>query len=476
MSKVACGVYLYVYSSVVTRHSSAPMQPVSLLQQPTDNIFWLTFEQAALGIALVSPDGRFLRANPELCKYLDYTEAELQSRDFQSITHPDDLNADLALVERTLSGAINTYRIEKRYIRQDTRVIWGLLSVSLVRDDNGKPLYFIAMVQDITERKQAQAEFERIRDRYLTICDNVRDLVSVHDMDGDYLFASASCLRILGYTPGELVGTNAFNYFNPDDLKVIKNAYKALGNSNNPGRVTYRIRCKNNQFLWFETYARPIVDTRGKASEYICVSRAVIEEGEKRASLMEDTKIAEEHSKVLEALVLRDDLTSLMNRRAIEELLTAKLGSRRTSTFPFGCLLVDVDRFAHIYDYYGQAISEDVLRRIGQILVETCRLEDFVGRYTGDEFIVVLPNTDASGTIIAGERIIRAVEAAYWPELLPGQRITVSIGGTCITRHASMKLNELVELVESQMRQAKESGRNRIVLNAREIARHITSL
>jgi len=452
------------------------MESVSLLEQSNDSMFWLTFEQAALGIALVSPEGRFLRANPELCKYLGYTEDELKSGDFQRITHPDDLTTDLALVEKTLSGAINTYRIEKRYIRRDTSVIWGLLSVSLVRDQNGKPAHFISMIQDITERKHLQEELERIRNRYLTICDNVRDLISVHDMEGNYLFASASCMRILGYAPGELVGTNAFNYFNPDDLKIIMDAYNALGNANTHSRVRYRIRCKNNEYLWFETYARPISGMYGDAGEFVCVSREVFEEGEMRASLLEDKKLAEERSKVLEALALRDDLTSLMNRRAIEELLVAKLGSRRTSTFPFGCLLVDVDHFAQIYDYYGQAISEDVLRRIGQILMETCRLEDFVARYTGDEFIVVLPNTDASGTIIAGERIIRAVEAAYWPELLPGLKITVSIGGTCITRYAAMQLSELVELVESQMRQAKESGRNRIVLNAREIARHITSL
>jgi diguanylate cyclase (GGDEF)-like protein/PAS domain S-box-containing protein len=451
------------------------MEPVSLLEHSNDNIFWLTFEQAALGIALVSPEGRFLRANPELCKYLGYTEDELRDRDFQSITHPDDLATDVALIERTLGGSISTYRIEKRYIRRDSSVIWGLLSVLLVRDGKGNPGYFVAMVQDITERKHLQAELEKLRDRYVAICDNVSDLISVHDMEGNYLFASASSMRILGYAPSELIGTNAFNYFNPDDLKVIMDTYKTLGNLASPSRVRYRIRCKNNQYLWFETYARPVSGIHGDAGEYVCVSREIFEQGEMRASLLENGKVAEERSKVLEALALRDDFTSLMNRRAIEQLLVAKLGSRRTSTFPFGCLLVDVDRFAQIFDYYGQAISEDILRRIGQILVETCRLEDFVARYTGDEFIVVLPNTDASGTIVAGERIIRAVEAAYWPELLPGQKLTVSIGGTCITRYASMQLGELVELLESQMRQAKESGRNRIVLNAREIARHIPS-
>jgi diguanylate cyclase (GGDEF)-like protein/PAS domain S-box-containing protein len=449
------------------------MEPTNLLEQRTDALFWLTFYQAALGIAVVQPDGRFLRANPELCKYLGYTEEGLKQTDLASITHADDRDADLALARKILSGQIPSYRIEKRFIRSDGRLMWGLLSVSLTRDAEGKPLYVIVVIQDITERKQAQEELDRLRDRYATICENASDFISVHDTEGNYLYASAACLRTVGYLPGELVGTNTYNYFHPDDLKVIMDAYRALGESGSHGRARYRIRRKTGDYVWFETYTRPIAGIHSGAIEYLSISRPLRDEREMQASLLEDNRVTEERGKALEAMASRDDLTSLMNRRAIEELLAAKLASRRAATFPFGCLLVDVDHFQSIVDNHGYSIGDDILRQVGQILIETCRLRDFVARYTGDGFIAVLPNTDAPGTIRTGERILKAVETAYWPELPPGQKVTVSIGGTCQVRPTGMKLTELLELLDSQLQEAKELGRNRIVLNAREIARHL---
>src|SRR5690242_3293893 len=105
--------------------------------------FRLAFEHAPIGMCLVSPDGRFLRVNSTLCSMVGYTESHLLSATFQDITHPDDLHADLEHVRQMLAGEIRTYEMEKRYVRADGTVIWILLSVSLVRDDHGRPMYFI---------------------------------------------------------------------------------------------------------------------------------------------------------------------------------------------------------------------------------------------------------------------------------------------------------------------------------------------
>jgi diguanylate cyclase (GGDEF)-like protein/PAS domain S-box-containing protein len=107
-------------------------------------------------MALVAPDGRWLQVNQSLCKLVGYTEQELLATTFQAITHPDDLETDLMYVRQMLAGAIQTYQMEKRYFHKSGNVIWGLLSVSLVRNGNGQPLYFISQIQDITERKRAE--------------------------------------------------------------------------------------------------------------------------------------------------------------------------------------------------------------------------------------------------------------------------------------------------------------------------------
>jgi two-component system NtrC family sensor kinase len=115
------------------------------------------FEQAAVGIARVAPGGRWLEVNQRLCDIVGYSQAELLERTFQDITHPDDLDADLELVQKVLSGELRTYTLEKRYIRKDGTLIWIDLTVSLVQGDAG-PKYFVSVVQDISARKAAQAE------------------------------------------------------------------------------------------------------------------------------------------------------------------------------------------------------------------------------------------------------------------------------------------------------------------------------
>lgn len=119
--------------------------------------FRRAFEDSAIGEALVAPDGKFLQVNSSLCEIVGYSETELLQKTFQEITHPDDLDLDLNYLRQMLSGEISTYQMEKRYFHRSGSLVWVLLSVSLVRNLDGKILYFISQIQDITDRKQAQA-------------------------------------------------------------------------------------------------------------------------------------------------------------------------------------------------------------------------------------------------------------------------------------------------------------------------------
>lgn len=124
--------------------------------------FQSTFQSAAIGMALVAPEGRLLKVNQAFCDLLGYTEAELLSKSFQDITHPADLEANLGYVRQMLAGEIRTYQMEKRYFHKAGNVIWAMLSVSLVRGGEGKPLYFVSQILDMTERYLAQQERERL--------------------------------------------------------------------------------------------------------------------------------------------------------------------------------------------------------------------------------------------------------------------------------------------------------------------------
>ncbi|WP_026604051.1 ATP-binding protein [Methylomonas sp. 11b] len=124
--------------------------------------FEATFEQAAVGIALVAPDGRWLRVNRKLCEIVAYSHDELSKLSFQDITHPDDLDTDLAYLRQLLAGEISTYSMEKRYIRKGGELLWINLTVALVRNADASPNYFISVIEDIADRKLAEEEIRRL--------------------------------------------------------------------------------------------------------------------------------------------------------------------------------------------------------------------------------------------------------------------------------------------------------------------------
>ncbi|MBN9689264.1 MAG: PAS domain S-box protein [Verrucomicrobia bacterium] len=113
---------------------------------------------SAIGMALVNLDGQWLQVNKTLCDIVGYSQEELLGRTFQEITHPDDLESDLANVRKILAGELSYYHMEKRYRHKDQRLVWVLLSVALVRKVDGTPLYFVSQVQDITSRKHSEEQ------------------------------------------------------------------------------------------------------------------------------------------------------------------------------------------------------------------------------------------------------------------------------------------------------------------------------
>ena len=146
--------------------------------------FRMTFEQAAVGMAHVDPDGRFLRINQRFCDILGYTNDEMLVLKYQDITHPDDLEAIIDMVRRMLDENIRTCSLEKRYIRKDGDFVWGNLMASLLRDASGTPKYFIVTLEDITERKRAEEEVGRLKNYLGDIIDSMPSVLVGMDGEG----------------------------------------------------------------------------------------------------------------------------------------------------------------------------------------------------------------------------------------------------------------------------------------------------
>ena len=189
-----------------------------------------SFHDAAIGMALVGVDGQWLQVNSALCELVGYTEQELLATTFQAITHPDDLEADLSFVRQMLKGEIRTYQMEKRYFHKRGHVVWILLSVSLVRDASGQPLYFIGQIQDITERKRIQDELATSQLLFQAILSNSPNMIFLKDTEGRYVLLNRQFEKmlhlnaeaIIGKTDQELFPATQAAMFQANDRKVFE--------------------------------------------------------------------------------------------------------------------------------------------------------------------------------------------------------------------------------------------------------------
>jgi len=183
---------IFIFTEVTTaRHAAAAALAES------ESRFRGAFDYSAIGMALVAPDGRWLRVNQALCDILGYSSDELRATNYQALSHPDDLHADL--LREVLEGRLSHYRFEKRYYHKDGHVVWALVTGSLVREASGRPLHFVSQIQDITQRKLA---FERIRalaQRLETFREHERREVSqlIHEGVMQDLIAMSLALHLL---------------------------------------------------------------------------------------------------------------------------------------------------------------------------------------------------------------------------------------------------------------------------------------
>ncbi|PZR19179.1 MAG: sensor domain-containing diguanylate cyclase, partial [Citrobacter freundii] len=186
----------------------------------------VTFEQAAVGIALVEPDGRWQRVNARLCSIIGYSESELMRLTFQDITHPADLQADLHLLERLISQEIPHYTLEKRYIHKDGHPVWINLTVALISKTNGEPHYFIAIIEDIQGRKDTEEALSALRHQLeMRVLERTQELSQANDRLAVALHQGQLASRTLAAREAELVA-------------ILRNAPDAYISMDDNGRIT----------------------------------------------------------------------------------------------------------------------------------------------------------------------------------------------------------------------------------------------
>ena len=218
----------------------------------TQKMLTYAFDYSPIGKALVSLEGRFLRANRMLCRILGYAEEELLTKTFQELTHPDDLQDDLDFVNQLLAGRSSEYEMEKRYLNKQGQIVWAQLNVSLVRDSDRDPLFFVSQIQDISRRKQAERKMKESRERFKMLCNQLNDVVWISSADGSNVIeVNHAFEKIYGLSGDRFVSNPGLwiEMVHPDDLHIAQASQEKLMKKGR-AKAEYRIIRPNGQIRW----------------------------------------------------------------------------------------------------------------------------------------------------------------------------------------------------------------------------------
>lgn len=265
-------------------------------------------------------------------------------------------------------------------------------------------------------------------------------------------------VEILGYSQDDIPNPVPYSFFtsliHPDDyLPVMKNMKDHMDNLTNVYEVEYRIKAKDGTYKWF--YDRGKVTQRDKNNQAVLAAGIVFDITQKKLNEM---RLIEEKKKLITES-LTDPLTGILNRRAILEELSQRMNHHLYDFEHLSILMLDIDFFKKINDNYGHIVGDKVLIKVSEIISQLIRGFDTVGRYGGEEFLVILPNTNSENAYKAAERIRKKIEETEFDDI---EHLTVSIG---FTSYADESIESLINKADQNLYEAKKTGRNKVVGN-----------
>jgi diguanylate cyclase len=412
------------------------------------DLFETAFSQAPNGMALIGLDGRWMKVNAALCAITGWPEAELLQRQVKDITHPEDVDADRDLLEQVETGDLRGYRFEKRYVTRGGAVIWGELSVSLVRDPAGAPRHFIVQVEDITERKAAQHRLRDAEAEARAERDHARAIVSAMGegyaltLDGEIKAINEALCIVTGFSASQLIGARPpYPFWPPEEREAIAEVLAdVIRNSGGNHEVTM-MRANGERFE-AEITARPAREENGRAIGFV--------------STLRDVSVQKRYQRELERLARTDSLTQLANRHVLQEALAREAARRSADQQQLALVLLDLDLFKQVNDGFGHPAGDAVLIEVARRLERTVRAGETLARVGGEEFAWLLPACDAEEAVAAADRARAAIASEPFGRV---GKLTMSAGVGLVSTPSDG--DALYRMADRALYEAKQSGRNR---------------
>ncbi len=383
--------HLSHFMGIITDISDRKQLEQSL--QESEARFRAVFEQAKLGIGLVTLDGHFFQVNAGFCQLVGYTEAELKTLTYQQLTHPDDLDINGAYTQKMLAGELTSYTLEKRYVRKDGQIQWVNLMASSILDEQGNLQYFLGIATDINDRKQADEALRKSEERLRLALESARMGHWDWDFATNEVIWSASLEQIMGLAPGSFDRRieSVAAMMHPDDRQRVFDTVNRSVETGAPYDIEFRFIKPDGTVRWAAGRGNVVRDATGQAVRMMGVDTDITDRKEAEVRLQEREAEFRALAENTPDGILRCD-------RQLRYLYINPVIAR-LNQLPAAAILGKTPQELGWPDYlcrYWADAAEQVFRT-GQ----TCSLEYTLSLPTGDLTLDarIVPEFDAGGTV-----------------------------------------------------------------------------
>jgi diguanylate cyclase (GGDEF)-like protein/PAS domain S-box-containing protein len=405
------------------------------------------FQKAPIGMAILRPDLHWITINQEFCSLLGYSHDELWKMCCSGIIHPHEAATLRKFRQSMLGGEMHTAKIETKYMHRSGRVIDVEIRSALVLNEDGSPNYFIDIVEDITESKQARMAAYETAENYRLLVENALDHAIMRiDRQGNISSWNTGAEALFGYMESEIIGQPSSILFTPED--VANNEHdKEMETALSQGQADddrWHVRKDGSRF-WSSGVITPVKDEKGCDNGFVKILRDLT-----------DRKLAQEHHVYL---AQHDSLTGLPNRGKFNIELSRIVQDSGSSQSTVAILFIDLDRYKHINDSLGHRLGDALLICVSQRLTDLLDKSAVVARLGGDEFGVIIQGISMQIELgILASRIINALAQSFH---IHDHEITIGASiGISLFPKDSQDANQLLTYADMAMSHAKLNGRS----------------
>lgn len=397
----------------------------------------LLFDHAPIGYILLDKTHTILNANILAKNILGLSKSRLRHEQFYNYIAQGE-------VKRFLDWCLDYERLKKPLrisVRQRDKIRHVQLDLHAIED---VPKYKIFLsIQDETHLINVAHE----RDRYLEVLDQ-HVMISRTDFDGYIQYVSDAFCQTTGYTKEELTGHTHNLLRDPD---TPESTYTELWNTVTAGEVwkgELKNRKKNGETYWVYATISPWYDADGILIGYTAIRQNITDK------------------KRIEVLSTHDSLTGLYNRAKLDEVMAYEMAQARRYKKELSIILLDIDHFKRVNDNFGHLQGDSVLKKLATLLLSNIRESDSVGRWGGEEFLIICPNTGLQGAASLAEKVRQIVENSDFGHL----DITCSFGVSVI--FDEIDEDALLQQADDALYRAKDLGRNRVISKSELLGKH----